>query len=127
MAKADFKAQGEKLEVIPAVERVKKGYLDAREAMIKAMVKVSYRKKYKLAYNKETVQLEAAVINMYLEIRDKFKEKDKIRELDDVMTSRDKLTVDECYIYAKILLTKLEDLKLTKIEFKRGDPTRSIY
>ena len=126
-SKADFKAQGEKLEVIPAVERVKKGYLDARETLIKAVIKVSYRKKYNLAFAKERVQLEVAVINMYLEIRDKFDNKDKIRKLDKIIMSKTRLSEDECLDYAVILLTKLEDLKLTKIEFARGDPTRSIY
>jgi len=123
----DFKEQGEKLEVIPAVERVKKDYLDARQLMIQAFYKVSYRRKYNLAYSKELCVLEAAVISMYLQIRDKFDDADDIRKLDAAILSNRRTTLEELFTYGKILLKKLEDLKLTKIEFSRGDPTRSIY
>lgn len=127
MAKEDFRKLGEKEEVIPAVERVKKQYLDARDTMIKCFNKVAYRRKYGLSYSKEMVLLEASVISLYLELRDKFEDSDSIRALDTAITSKERMSLEDCYEHGKTLLKKLEDLKLTKIEFKRGDPTRSIF
>jgi len=109
-----------KQRAYPSAIRVKETILNGRDAAIDAQVACVelLRKWHGREYyaERELGHFQSCIIKLYLLLRPKFPKKDSIHELTKVIIENKKLDLKALNGYLNILIDKIEDLGITRIE-----------
>ncbi len=104
---------------IPAAIRVKDKILDIRDTTADLIGTIVFRNAYKKDTEREVADLKGSIIVLYQHIKKKFPKNHKIHELDNIAKENKEVSFDNLYDYFDMIIQKLEDLKITKIERKQ--------